>query len=348
MLQEISVIYRVYNCFLNSIVWIVPKTFCLLPTGNLTHMLFEYIALDVIHCLFYHLRNTAFECNFCEIVWIIHFSVRECHYINLSVREELAWILAEHHGYHIAKQTVFFWSCVQFHLVKYGRKRSRYHIISQFATHFDKIITKKHQRNIFQQDVAIASFIKRHTISQLSQFNENFTSCLNATCATANVEIFFCPFRCYVYRHRIWTVTASRTPYNYQLFAINLLYRSARQVVWSHFVVVAHHLLQNVIYLFHWHAFYRSYCHASLIIGIYTYNDISTAKVIKVIGESTYTVIYASWVPAFLELNAVGFNSLLVKQVVYVYCECHFIILKITLLFLGNTDYFNLLEILNL
>ena len=127
------------------------------------------------------------------------------------------------------------------------------------------------------------------------------------------------------YRHRIWTVTASRTPYNYQLFAINLLYRSARQVVWSHFVIVAHHLLQNVIYIFHWHAFYRSYCHACLIIGIYTYNDISTAKVIKVIGESTYTVIYASWVPTFLELNAVRFYFLLVKQVVYVYCKCHVI-----------------------
>ena len=39
-------IYRVYNSFLNSIVWIVPKTFCLLSTRNLTHMLFEHIALD--------------------------------------------------------------------------------------------------------------------------------------------------------------------------------------------------------------------------------------------------------------------------------------------------------------
>lgn len=44
----------------------------------------------------------------------------------------------------------------------------------------------------------------------------------------------------------------------------------------------------------------------------------------------------------------VGFNLLLVKLVVYVYCECHFIILRIILLFLGNTDYFNHLEILSL
>ena len=152
-------------------------------------MLFEHIALDIIHCLLYHLWNTAFECNFCEIVWIFHLSVRECHYINLSVREERAWILAEHHGCHIAKQTVFFWSCVQFHLVKYGKKRSRYHIISQFATHLNKIITKKHQRDIFQQDVAVTSFVKRHTISQLSQFNKSFASCLYATCPATDVEI---------------------------------------------------------------------------------------------------------------------------------------------------------------
>ena len=36
-------------------------------------------------------------------------------------------------------------------------------------------------------------------------------------------------------------------------------------------------------------------------------------------------MIYASWVPTFLELNAVGFYLLLVKQVVYVYCECHIV-----------------------
>ena len=70
--------------------------------------------------------------------------------------------------------------------------------------------------------------------------------------------------------------------------------------------------MQNVIYIFHWHAFYRSYCHACLIIGIYTYNDISTTKVIKVIGESTYTVIYASWVvDNYFLLNLV---NLIVRQ----------------------------------
>ena len=57
----------------------------------------------------------------------------------------------------------------------------------------------------------------------------------------------------------------------------------------------------------------------------YTNDDISTAKVVEIISESTYTVIYAPRIPTFLKLNAVGFNLLLVKQVVYVYCECHII-----------------------
>ena len=187
-------------------------------------MLFEHIALDIIHCLLYHLWNTAFECNLCEIVWVFHFSIRECYHINLSIREELTWILTEHHGSYVTKQTVFFWSCVKFHLIKYCRKWSSYHIISQFATHLDKIITKKHQRNIFQQDVAVTSLVKRHTISQLSQFNESFTSCLNATCATTDIEVFFRTFCSYIYWYRIWTVTASRTPYHNQQFPIYLLH----------------------------------------------------------------------------------------------------------------------------
>ena len=103
MLQEISVIYRVYNSFLDSIVWIVPKAFSFLPTRNLTHMLFEHITLDVIHCMLNHLWYTAFECNLCKIIRVFHLSVRECHYIYLSVREELVWILTEHHGCNIAK-----------------------------------------------------------------------------------------------------------------------------------------------------------------------------------------------------------------------------------------------------
>lgn len=50
-----------------------------------------------------------------------------------------------------------------------------------------------------------------------------------------------------------------------------------------------------------------------------------TAKVVEIISESTYTVIYAPRIPTFLKLNAVRLNLLLVKQAVYVYCECHII-----------------------
>lgn len=138
-------IYGVYNSFLNSIVWIIPKTFCFLSARHLTHMLFENIALDVIHCLLYHLRNTALECYFGKIVGGFYLSVRECHHINLSVWEELVLVLAEHHGWHVTKQTILFRTSVEFHLVKNCSKRCCYHLISQLATDLDKIITKKHQ-----------------------------------------------------------------------------------------------------------------------------------------------------------------------------------------------------------
>lgn len=34
-------------------------------------------------------------------------------------------------------------------------------------------------------------------------------------------------------------------------------------------------------------------------------------------------MINTLWIPTFLKLNAVGFYFLLVKQIVYIYCECH-------------------------
>lgn len=53
--------------------------------------------------------------------------------------------------------------------------------------------------------------------------------------------------------------------------------------------------------------------------------SIYTTKVIEIISESTYIMIYAPRIPTFLKLNAVGFNLLLVEQVVYVYCKCHYL-----------------------
>ena len=45
----------------------------------------------------------------------------------------------------------------------------------------------------------------------------------------------------------------------------------------------------------------------------------SLSELLSLVAEPSY----ASWIPTFLELNAVGFYLLLVKQVVYVYCQCH-------------------------
>ena len=50
-----------------------------------------------------------------------------------------------------------------------------------------------------------------------------------------------------------------------------------------------------------------------------------TAKVVEIISEGINTMIYAPLIPTFLKLNAVRLNLLLVKQVVYVYCECYII-----------------------
>lgn len=74
---------------------------------------------------------------------------------------------------------------------------------------------------------------------------------------------------------------------------------------WStHAIQQELHLLP-LCYFFYWHAFYWTNCHTCLIVGIYTNDDISTTKVVEIISESTYTMIYAPRIPTFLKLNAV-------------------------------------------
>ena len=137
---------------------------------------------------------------------------------------------------------------------------------------------------------SLSSIFKLST-AKMGFFPGNHIILIQKNTGLCKCPVFFRTFCCYVYRHRIWTITTSRTPYHDQLFAIHLLYRCTRQVVWSHFIVVAYHLLQDIIYFFHWHALYGTNSHACLIVSIYTNYDISTAKVVKVVGESTYTVI---------------------------------------------------------
>ena len=70
MLQEISVIYRVYNSFLDSIVWIVPKAFSFLPTRNLTRIeipqYMERCVMEVVvNCILCkHLHKMAYVNNY--------------------------------------------------------------------------------------------------------------------------------------------------------------------------------------------------------------------------------------------------------------------------------------------
>ena len=60
----------------------------------------------------------------------------------------------------------------------------------------------------------------------------------------------------------------------------------------------------------------RSLRHA--ILFFHTHKDVATAKIVKVVGESTDGMIYGYWIPTLLEFNTVGFHLPLVQEVFYV------------------------------
>lgn len=64
----------------------------------------------------------------------------------------------------------------------------------------------------------------------------------------------------------------------------------------------------------HWHAFYRSYCHASLIIGIYSNEIIYPPPRSSMSLAKAHILIYAASIPTFLELNAIGFIFCLLSR----------------------------------
>ncbi len=65
----------------------------------------------------------------------------------------------------------------------------------------------------------------------------------------------------------------------------------------------------------------RISCDFCCFVCIHTNHNVTTSKVVKVICERTYTVIYTRRIPTLLKLNSIGLYLPLVQQVIYVYCK---------------------------
>lgn len=77
---------------------------------------------------------------------------------------------------------------------------------------------------------------------------------------------------------------------------------------------------------------YRNTCHwpfcdTCVFFFLNTYDDVSSANVIKIISESTNGAINFIWIPSCFKLNTGGFYFTLMKQVFYVYRNSHLDIL---------------------
>ena len=56
--------------------------------------------------------------------------------------------------------------------------------------------------------------------------------------------------------------------------------------------------------------------HGHSIDGLYTDKDIASTNVLNVVGKRTDRAVDGSRVPAFLELDAVGFNLSFIEQII--------------------------------
>ena len=238
--------------------------------------------------------------------------------------EKFAWILTEHHGRHISQHTVFLRADKQVHLLQNLLQWSNVNLACQFASDFHQIFTQKQSGYVFQTNVRVAPFIKWHTTGKFAKFIQHLTFGDNAACSTADIEVFLGTVLCrYILRNRIRTVNPGRAPYYEYSLAVHFLRACPRHIVRGYLVIIADHILKDVINLFNGYSFNRPNGNSGLVVSVNAYHDITATKVVKIICESAYAVVYAHRIPTFLKFNPIGFYPLFVQQVVYVDSKCH-------------------------
>ena len=53
----------------------------------------------------------------------------------------------------------------------------------------------------------------------------------------------------------------------------------------------------------------------------YNFNDITSPKIIQIIGKSTNSMVYTRRIPTFFELHPITFHFITMQQVFYVYWQ---------------------------
>ena len=281
--------------------------------------------LQVFQGAVYNLRNRTFDdCSFVKVTRIIQPSFWEIDNLHLCPLEKFAWILTKHHGRHVSQHTVFLRADKQVHLLQNLLQWSDVNLACQFASDFHQIFTQKQSGYVFQTNVRVAPFIKWHTTGKFAKFIQHLTFGDNAACSTADIEVFLGTVLCrYILRNRIRTVNPGRAPYYEYSLAVHFLRACPRHIVRGYLVIIADHILKDVINLFNGYSFNRPNGNSGLVVSVNAYHDITTTKVVKIICESAYAVVYTHRIPTFLKFNPIGFYPLFIQQVVYVDSKCH-------------------------
>lgn len=150
--------------------------------------------------------------------------------------------------------------------------------------------------------------------SQTAQLIKDFAFCLDGTAPVSHIIGRLFQFRVDIGRDGVRTVYPRRHPNGKDMFSVNLLNGRARHIVRLKHIVVVNHLALDVVDFGKRQAGDGSHGHT--IDGFYSDKDISSTNVLNIVGKRTDRAVDGGRVPAFLELDAVGFNLALLEQII--------------------------------
>ena len=166
--------------------------------------------------------------------------------------------------------------------------------------------------------IGIPSIIKRCTMCHLTKLIKNFAFGYNGAASTANIPLRFrIVFTQDAFSDIIRSIHPCRDPNDKNVPVIHLLNRCARQVVRIYFIIESYHVLHDSINRFGGKPLHGTQSHTLGL--LYSYDNIATPNIVKIIGKSAYSMIDRVGIPSGLELYSVSFYLLFAQQILNIY-----------------------------
>ena len=251
-----------------------------------------------------------------EVVGVAIFALRIKHNVNLRAGEEFLRVVREHHQGHVLNARLLHGAFQKVHLFHNLHGCQLLHLPCQRALGLCQIVAYQQHRHILRLGLHVATVVKRHTVGQIQQFRQVVILGHDAAGIIADVIVVLFLFGGHHIRHLIWATLSSRHPDYHHRLSIHWFEEHARLIVRCYQVVEAHHSLLYRFNLVDVDAFHGA--DSPSVHFVHTHDDIPSARIVKVIGESADGPVDRVRVPPFLVFHSVALHHEATQQVFYV------------------------------